>query len=467
MSRFQYSEQEKDLNKVLRMNQDRSLSLRNNSDMAATRQAADATIDSSLELLQSLGKVADVEKLKQEITAQGTQRRLEHRPELETWDEIVRQANEYCPTPVALEDIMSASEIDASFRELDAINKEFSRQTSLINKTDLSFLAIATALQVTKALLFPYIAAKAGYGSGFDPNKRMAHNDKSIEQKHREANDAFKEKKLAGNKGKTGYWINILYQTPPYDITRGSPAAGIQLHGGEHRLYTLGHDPILGWLFGTMNILTDIITTNDFQSRRVQRNPMIILPGNVPISTMVQESQEMIQADRLNLPAAIFAQAQHLKSDEFTKAGLPVPVLAVINEQFASKLYKEHYDALCFSQDAKIVGASFIISVLIDMIIGLTHGIFRNESVPKDIYEVRTRKILLISNSIASASTIINASITSNPKNLDIGSLLNTVTHLFLDIRFIARIKQEYIEAQIQNRLQAEFEEIDRIYREI
>ena len=128
MSRFQYSEQEKDLNKVLKMNQDRSLSLRNNSDMAATRQAADATIDSSLELLQSLGKVADVEKLKQEITAQGTQQRLEHRPELEAWDEIVRQANEYCPTLVALEDIMSASEIDASFRELDTINKEFSRQ---------------------------------------------------------------------------------------------------------------------------------------------------------------------------------------------------------------------------------------------------------------------------------------------------------------------------------------------------
>lgn len=175
----------------------------------------------------------------------------------------------------------------------------------------------------------------------------------------------------------------------------------------------------------------------------------------------------MVEADWLNLPAAIFAQAQHLKSDEFTKAGLPVPVLAVVNEQFASKLYKEHYDALCFSRDAKIVGVSFVISVLIDMIIGLTHGLFRGESVQKDIYEVRTRKILLISNSIASASTIVNAGITSNPKNLDIGSLLNTVAHLFLDVRFIARIKQEYIEAQIQNKLQAEFEEIDRIYKEI
>ena len=176
------------------------------------------------------------------------------------------------------------------------------------------------------------------------------------------------------------------------------------------------------------------------------------------MTTMLQESREMIAADRLNLPAAIFAQAQHLKSDEFTKAGLPVPVLSV---------NKEHYDALCFSRDAKIVGVSFIISVLIDMIIGLTHGIFRDENVPKDIYEVRTRKILLISNSIASASTVIHAGITSNPKNLDIGSLLNTVAHLFLDVRFIARIKQEYIEAQIQNKLQAELEEIDRIYREI
>lgn len=290
MSRFQYSEQEENLNKILKMNQGRSLTLKNNSTMAATRRTADATIDSSLELLQSLRKHVDVEKLKPEIAAQRKERRLEHRPELETWDDIVHQANEYCPAPVILEDIMSESEIDASIRELDAINKEFSRQIGLINKTDLSFLAIATALQVTKALLFPYAAGKASYGNGFAPDKRLAHNDKSIEQAHREANDAYKEKKLAHNQGKTGYWINILYQTPPYDITRGSPAAGVQLHGGEHRLYTLGHDPILGWLFGTMNILTDIITTNDFQSRRVQRNPMIILPGNIPMTTMLQES---------------------------------------------------------------------------------------------------------------------------------------------------------------------------------
>lgn len=211
MSRFQYSEYEKDLNKVLKMNQDRSLALKNDSDMAATRQTADAAIDSSLELLKSLGKGADVEKLAQEVAAKGKDRRLEHRPEAEPWDEIVRQANEYCPTPVVLEDIMSESEISASFREQDAINKEFSRQTSLINKTDLSFLAIATALQVTKALLFPYVAGKAGYGNGFDPDNRLAHNDKSIERTHREANDAFKEKSLRKTTEKLG--IGSIFYT--------------------------------------------------------------------------------------------------------------------------------------------------------------------------------------------------------------------------------------------------------------
>lgn len=465
MSRFDYSEQEMDLNKILKMNRDISSGMLHDEKMASDRVSADDNIASSLELLQSLGRSKETAQLAEAV--KNSDRKLEHRPEMEDWDEIVRQANEYCPEPVVLEDIMSANEIAASFRELDAINKEFSRQTSLVNKTDLSFLAIATALQVTKALLFPYVAGKMGYGTAFDPSTRDPHDAKSIKQAQRKANDAYKEKTLAKNNGKTGEWIEILYRIPPYDITRGSPAAGIELHGGEHRLYTLGHDPVLGWLFGTMNILTDIITTNSFQSYRVKRNPMMITPECVPMAVMLQESYAMVEADKLNLPAAIFAQAQHLKSDEFTKMGLPVPILAAINEQFASKLYKEHYDALCFSRDAKIIGGSFVVSVIIDMIVGLVHGLFRDESMPKEIYEVRTRKILLISNSIASASTIINASITANPKNLDIGSLLNTVAHLFLDIRFITRIKQEYIEGQIQNKLQAEFDSIDQLYSEI
>lgn len=472
MSKFKYSDDEMDINKVLKMNQDLSTSLLNDSDLQATRNTADSNIDSSLALLRSLGKNKEILKMSTEIAEKGHDRPLEHRPQLETWEEIVKQANLHEPNPVVLEDIMTESEIESAFEELDEINKQFSRKTSIINKTDLSFLAIATALQVAKSLVFPYVAEKFDYGKSFDPADRLDHNDKSIEKAHRDANDKFRDKHL--EKHGTGHWINILYQTVPYDITRGSADLGINMGGKYHRMYTLGHDPILGWVFGTANILTDCITFNNFHTNRISRvdpitggKKMVITPEVVPMGKMFSECHQDVKADYLNLPAALFAQAQHLKSDEFTKLGLPVPLLSSINENFASKLYSENYDALCFARDAKIVGASFVVSKLFDIIITLTHGLFRKEDEDKDLYEVRTRKILLISNSIASTSTIINTAITKNPKNLDIGSLLNTITHLFTDLRFIARIKQEFIENEISDRLMKEIAEIDALFEDI
>ena len=359
---------------------------------------------------------------------------------------------------------MSEQEIKNSFLELDRINRDFSKKTNIVNKTDMSFLAIAIALQVTKSLIFQYIAQKFHYGESFDASKRLAHDDNSIEAAKRRANDGFRDKNL--RKHQSGRWIELLYQTPPYDITKGSKELGINMGGAYHRMYTLGHDPILGWIFGTLNILTDTITLNNFQSYRVVRKPMRITKEYVPMGVVFQEGYSCIKEDYLNLPAAIFAQAQHLKSDEYTKLGLPVPILPSINEEFASKLYRDNYDALCFSRDLKIVGTSFAISKIIDIIICLAHSMFRKEEL-KDLFEIRTRKILLISNSIASASTIINTQITSNPKNLDIGSLLNTVTHLFSDIRFITRIKQEFVESAISDKVRREIKEVDRIFEEI
>lgn len=472
MSRFKYSDDEMDINKVLKMNQDISNSLLGDSDLKASRSAADCNIKASLELLRSLGKKEEINNLSVEIEEKGHNRPLEHRPRLESWDEIVAQANLHEPNPVVLEDIMTESEIQSAFSELDEINKQFSRKTSIINKADLSFLAIATAFQVVKSLVFPYVAEKFDYGKGFDPSERLDHNDKSIEKAHRESNDKFRDKHM--EKHGTGHWINLLYQTVPYDITRGSKDLGINMGGKYHRMYTLGHDPILGWIFGTANILTDCITFNNLHTNRISRvNPvtggkkMVITPEVVFIGQMFRECYDEVRADFLNLPAALFAQAQHLKSDEFTKLGLPVPLLSSINEEFASKLYRENYDSLCFARDIKIVGASFVVSKLFDIIISLTHGLFRKTDEDKDLYEVRTRKILLISNSIASASTIINTAITKNPRNLDIGSLLNTITHLFSDVRFIAKIKQEFIKNEISGKIRQEIAEIDALFADL
>ena len=462
MSIFKYSDDEMKLNKVLKMNQDISQNVLDDKGMNDVRSSADSSIESSIALLRSLGKGKQVDSIVTDVKSNNTGKKLENRPVLEEWGSIVRQADEYCPNPVVLEDILSPEEINYSFAELDEINRKFSKKTSIVNKVDLTFLAVATAVQVAKSLVFPLIASKFGYGDTFDKSRRMAHNDRRIQQRERYAKDNYRDRKLQNHQ--TGDWINMLYQTPPYDITRGSAALGINMEGAYHRMHTLGHDPILGWVFGTMNILTDVITLNDFRSFRVKRNPMMITPEPVPMWKMFYESYELIKSDFIYLPTAIFAQAQHLESDKYTKIGLPVPILSSINENFASSLYKSNYDALCFARDIKIVGTSFIVSKIFDMIIGLVHGLFRKDGEPQELYEVRTRKILLISNSIATTSSVIVSTITSNPKSLDIGSLINTLIHLFSDLRYFAKIKKEFIEKEISDKLQAEIDEIDRLF---
>ena len=105
-------------------------------------------------------------------------------------------------------------------------------------------------------------------------------------------------------------------------------------------------------------------------------------------------------------------------------------------------------------------------SVLFDIIINLAHSLFYNPTKDgsKNLYQVRTRKILLISNLISSSSSTIAACITENPKQLDIGEILVTVGHLFTDLRFITNLKKEFIETEMQKRLQAELDEVDILY---
>jgi hypothetical protein len=132
MSRFKYSDSEIDINKVFKMNQDGSTLLREDADLKTSRNAADSNIESSIELLRSLGKNKDVIKLSTEIAGKGHDRPLEHRPQLESWDKIVAQANMHELNPVTLEDIMTESEIQNAFDELDEINRQFSKKTSII-----------------------------------------------------------------------------------------------------------------------------------------------------------------------------------------------------------------------------------------------------------------------------------------------------------------------------------------------
>jgi len=80
----------------------------------------------------------------------------------------------------------------------------------------------------------------------------------------------------------------------------------------------------------------------------------------------------------------------------------------------------------------------------------------------QDVYSVKTRKIVLYSNLIASTSNIIwvgGNMIAGNEgaiKDLDIGGLLVTLHRLMTDTKFIQEVKEEFIFGGFNKMIQGE-----------
>ena len=173
MNGYEYSKQELEQNKVLKYNRD--VSQKAIESAKSTNQLADTSIESSVSMLGELGITIPKCPISPPI-------RIEQKLTLEKWDNIANEASQHILEDITLEDLLTKEDIDKCWEELDEISAEFSRKTSIVNKTDLSFLTVATALQVTKSLIFPYVAKQFGYGEKFDASKLMAHDDEAIKK---------------------------------------------------------------------------------------------------------------------------------------------------------------------------------------------------------------------------------------------------------------------------------------------
>ena len=105
-------------------------------------------------------------------------------------------------------------------------------------------------------------------------------------------------------------------------------------------------------------------------------------------------------------------------------------------------------------------------SIVINMLVSLIHGLFYNKEIDgeRKLYEVRTRKVILYSNSLASAGNIAYAAATQEWGKLDVGGILVTITRLFSDVRFITRMKQEYLQKHLDIKLEEDLDKIESYY---
>ena len=470
MSSYNYTDDEKDILKVLGM-QDSDLKNLENS------------IDDTSSELAVLRKKIEEEARKRGVSPvdaspQTTDDESFSIParEIPTWESLMERAVASNAAQPEIEDLLSAQEIQYTLDEITRINQQFKEKTRL-GKVDLAFLVIATLLQTLRWVIINKIMGDIG--QKIDADTRLDHNDDSIKKKSGERKDGFRDKHWDDERkdraSEKGYrsWMQILYETVPYDANKGAGDFGENMEGRYHRYRTLGHDPILGWLFGTANIITDTITLSNWMSYRVARttptgSKKLHFSEPTTLAHIFYESYDSVKEDKLRLPAAVFTQFVHLESDAFTKQGLPVPILEAFSEELAGKLYRSQYDSLCLLRDIKIVGVQAVVSVVINMLITLIHGLFYDPAKhgDRDLFEVRTRKILLYSNAMASAGNIAYSVATQQYGKLDVGGIIVTITRLFSDIKFITRVKQDFLQRELDAEFQKEMESLNSCFIE-
>lgn len=358
---------------------------------------------------------------------------------------------------------------------INDLENEFNRQTGL-NGVDISFLFLATALQLSRIIIINMLTKieKAGIK-----------NTKEHEL-HKIQNRLLGNNIAQYNNVEIPYYSSFEHITTtsgvPYDATRYLSEETIELYlnkghswnfdpndlktenlkifkGANHRFATLGHDPILGLIFGTANIMTNTITsvkkegilpiikTNHVVYTSLYKNPSI--GKDASTLEMFNKSIERTIEDPKVFVASLIKQIIHIGTDLYTPCGIQIPGANLI----LSNKETEKLTQYISTGDLLKIGTSAKISQLINNIITVFHNLLYDEKKysSREVYNIKTKKIILYSNLIATSSNVIWVG--SNVyygnkkviKDLDIGGMLVTLYHLIYDVRYIQKIKEEFV----------------------
>ena len=351
--------------------------------------------------------------------------------------------------------------VEQSVREygenLERIDREFKERTQL-QDADVAFVVAATMLQVARVLVINSLTKLEQSGEG-----------NAKEDALHSSQDRILSGFDDGTPGESGRLFAskshiISSHGVPYDATRYEAANLGIFRGANHRFATLGHDPALGLVFGTSNIMTNTITcvkdenlfgigaripaTYSVSYDALGKNPQIGAPAGT--MEMLAAAGRRVVSEPDAAAAALIKQLIHIGTDLYTPCGIQIPFANLV-------LDKAHTEALTqyvSTGDVLKIGAQAGMTVFINWLIATLHGcslLFKDDGSDycAELYQVRTKKIILISNAVATSSSVVQASITKNPRCLDLGGAAVLVFRLFSDARFVARLKEEYVQSEL------------------
>ena len=336
---------------------------------------------------------------------------------------------------------------------IERTHETFERQTSL-TRSDVGFLTFAIVLQSAKQVLLNL------YKTRLD-DKEAAKKTIGHHEEH-------------SNRSERRYYASIeeIKSNPvPFDCVQKEEVVkrndNPKLSGMNHRYKAIGHDPYLGLIFGTANIMTSTITLTkgkfQISSYHVHSGSNISRAGTVykidklsaRASTILifEKIRERLQTDKKEgfqaLAHALWKECVHLMSDIRTKKSLPIPLMGLVSPDFARILGFFEIDYLT----VKIVEAEYAFSAFIDLTVYLLYCFCYNaeKDISPELYRVRCLKILQYSNEIATTSSAIQTWVRmaygdiTSAKFFDLGGAINTLYRTFSTPVKIAEIQHEYL----------------------
>ena len=433
MSKYKLSETDQKINNVLKYQTEELENIH------FPIKEIDLSISESLELLHNLGCKAPHNQIKSEVI----HKRIPI--DIPSWESLCKEAERHVGTDCELESIFTDEELKSNELALKQLKMEFN-QLHRLDQYDVAIGVVAGMLGATVDILLVGIPQrrKNGLEAGPLSDYVRAYFDKVFPEDEMQ--------KLANSK----------VSKVPYDAqdNRNTTIRVEGLSAYYHRLLQVGHDPVLGLVFGAADILTGRMTTID---------------KNGKIVSQVMENY----ADRkeTDIFVAMAKQIKHFKSDITTSMGLPAPLMSLFNllqigsigeyEQTVAELvqgmYYEGYDFIHFC-------AMSIPSMIIEIVIRLGYAFKRikegysvKESIPFSLNRAKHPKLetmLFIGHSAATAINAGKVVFTNNPLAINYPQWLAFAKYSYSQLKWGIIEKPGLRDAYVAQRINAEFDQI-------
>ena len=429
MSKYKYTEFERQINSVL-SHQSAELS---EIHFPSTDRII-ACISSSEELLQKLGyKVETTQK-----DLRTTDRKIMVVP---SWERLCIEAERHVGTNCELESLFTDEELQSNSEAIKKLNVEYSMLHRL-DGYDIAISALAALASAAIDILLVGIPQKGpeGLTAGSLSNYIRDYFDKKF--------PADEMQKLANSKeSKVSFDAQDNRHTTEY-------VQGMSAY--YHRLLSLGHDPLLGFVVGVFDILTGRMTTIDKSGR---------------IASQVMENY----ADRKesDIFAALAKQVIHFKSDITTSMGLPAPLMGLFNLlQFGSigeeeqtiaeivqGMYYEGYDFIHFCSQSIPVMITEVVVRLGYALKRIKEGNRIRDSIPFSLNREKHPKLatmLFIAHAGATAANAGKIYFTKNPMAINYPQWIAFAKYSYSQLKWAVLHKPEARNAYVMGKINEE-----------